>query len=140
MPWLADLDETHRERFRAHGRAIVDALLRALDAGDEEARQVIVAEAGVACTEYGRAAAAAGISAGQMTDVFLRFRRPFLDELGRLASRREFDAAATVRLTGDATLILDALLVATLQAYEAERSAGRHRPPTHTVAAREVVS
>ena len=60
-------------------------------------------------------------------DLFLRFRRPFLAELGALARRREFDAAATSTLIADANAALDGLLLATLRGWEA--AAARRPPP-----------
>ena len=64
-------------------------------------------------------------------DLFLRFRRPFLAELAALARRREFDAAATSTLMGDANAALDGLLLATLRGWEAAALAER-RPSRRT--------
>jgi phage gp36-like protein len=61
-------------------------------------------------------------------DLFLRFRRPFLAELGALARRREFDAGATSTLMTDANAALDGLLLATLRGWESAALSGRSRP------------
>jgi excisionase family DNA binding protein len=118
IPWISDLDDAQRDRFRQHGRAIVAALVAALDAqGDARRRHLADAEA--ACADYGRVAAMEGLSVSMTADLFLRYRRPFLAELGALARRREFDAAACSALLGDATTALDDLLLATVRGWEA---------------------
>ncbi len=136
IPWIAELDDERREQFRHHGRAIVAALVAALDStGDEHHRHLLDAEA--ACTEYGRVAAREGIGASMTADLFLRYRRPFLAELGALARRREFDAAACSTLLADATAALDDLLLATLRGWEAAALAPsrRRRPASPTPSA-----
>ena len=127
IPWVAELDDERRERFRHHGRVIVASLVAALDStGDERRRHLLDAEA--ACTEYGRVAAREGIGVSMTADLFLRYRRPFLTELGALARRREFDAAACSALIADATAALDDLLMATLHGWEAAALAPARRP------------
>jgi excisionase family DNA binding protein len=119
IPWVAELGEVQRERFRAYGRGIVVALVAALDTGDAARREDRLREAADACAEYGRIAGREGLGAPMTADLFLRFRRPFLAELAALARRREFDAAATSTLMGDANAALDGLLLATLRGWEA---------------------
>jgi hypothetical protein len=132
IPWVAELDDAQRDRFRAYGRAIVAALVAALDTEDPARRTDRLREAGDACAEYGRIAGREGLGAPMTADLFLRFRRPFLAELGSLARRREFDAAATSTLMGDANAALDGLLLATLRGWEAAALANR-RPSRRTV-------
>jgi excisionase family DNA binding protein len=119
LPWIDDLDETQRERFRMYGRGIVISLVAALDADDPVHRQERLRDAEDACTEYGRIAGREGLASATTADLFLRFRRPFLTELGSLARRREFDAAGTAALIADANAALDGLLLATLLGWEA---------------------
>ena len=128
IPWVAELDETQRERFRGYGRSIVTALVAALDAEDPAIRAERLREAEDACAEYGRVAGREGLGAPMTADLFLRFRRPFLGELGALARRREFDAAATSTLISDANAALDGLLLATLRGWESAALADRSRP------------
>lgn len=134
IPWVAELDDARRERFRAYGRGIVSALVAALDAVDPARRADRLREAEDACAEYGRIAGREGLGAPMTADLFLRFRRPFLAELGALARRREFDAAATFTLLSEANAALDGLLLATLRGWEAgsrsERRPRRAVPPT----------
>jgi excisionase family DNA binding protein len=132
LPWIATLDAERRERFRHHGRVIVSSLIATLDATDERTRARHLGEAEAACTEYGRLSARDGIAASVTADLFLRYRRPFLDELGALARRRELDAAACSSLIGDATAALDDLLLATLRGWEAAAIGTRRRPPRPT--------
>lgn len=134
LPWITDLDAAQRERFRAYGREIVEALLAALDADDPARREELLRGAEDACTEYGRTAGLDDLGASTTADVFLRFRRPFLAELGALARRRELDAATTSALIADANAALDGLLLATLRGWEAATPGasrrGRRSAPT----------
>ncbi len=118
MPWVTELDEAKRERFRGDGRGIITSLVAALDADDAAHRAHQLRSAEEACGQYGRLAAQEGLDAATTADIFLRFRRPFLAELGAVARRREFDAAATSRLIADANAALDDLLLATLRGWE----------------------
>lgn len=119
IPWIDELDDAQRDRFRGYGRGIVTALVAALDTDDPVRRQTLLRDAEDACAEYGRVAGREGLSSVTTADLFLRFRRPFLAELGSLARRREFDAAATSTLIADAHAALDGLLLATLRGWEA---------------------
>lgn len=134
IPWIAELDEAQRERFRGYGRGVVSALMGALDTGDPALRSKRLVEAEDACAEYGRVAGREGLGAPMTADLFLRFRRPFLAELGALARRREFDAAATSSLIAEANAALDGLLLATLRGWEAGQGADRRsrRPAPST--------
>lgn len=118
IPWVAELDDTQRERLRGYGRGIVAALVSALDTTDLARRADRLREAEDACAEYGRIAGREGLGAPMTADLFLRFRRPFLAELGALSRRREFDAAATFTLMAEANAALDGLLLATLRGWE----------------------
>ena len=134
IPWVAELDDAQRERFRGYGRGIVAALVAALDTEDAARRADRLREAEDACAEYGRIAGREGLGAPMTADLFLRFRRPFLAELAALARRREFDAAATSTLMADANAALDGLLLATLRGWEAaalaERRPSRRSAPS----------
>jgi excisionase family DNA binding protein len=119
MPWVVELDATKRERFRGYGRGIVASLLAALETDDPGRRVELLRSAEDACSNYGRLAAGESLGASMTADIFLRFRRPFLDELSSVARRREFDATATSALIADANAALDGLLLATLRGWEA---------------------
>lgn len=128
VPWIAELDVEQRERFRHHGRVVVAALIAAMDATDERSRARNLADAEAACMEYGRVAAQEGLAASVTLGLFLRYRRPFLDELGAVARRRELDAATCASLLADATSALDDLLLATIRGWEPAALAPRRRP------------
>jgi excisionase family DNA binding protein len=128
MPWVSELDETKRERFRGYGRGIVTSLIAALDADDSTRRAELLRSAEDSCAHYGRLAAGESLSASMTADIFLRFRRPFLDELGSVARRREFDATGTTTLIAEANAALDGLLLATLRGWEAATLGGARRP------------
>jgi excisionase family DNA binding protein len=119
MPWVTELDATKRDRFRGYGRGIVTSLLAALETDDAGRRAELLRSAEDACSNYGRLAAGESLGASMTADIFLRFRRPFLDELSSVARRREFDATGTSALIADANAALDGLLLATLRGWEA---------------------
>jgi excisionase family DNA binding protein len=128
IPWASELDDVKRERFRGYGRGIVTSLIAALDTEDAGRRVELLRSAEDACANYGRLAAGESLGASMTADIFLRFRRPFLDELASLARRREFDASATSALIADANAALDGLLLATLRGWEAATLGAGRRP------------
>jgi excisionase family DNA binding protein len=128
MPWVSELDDAARERFRGYGRGIVSSLVAALDADDPARLAELLRSAEDACAHYGRLAAGEALGASMTADIFLRFRLPFLDELAALARRREFDATATSALIADANAALDGLLLATLRGWEAASAGSARRP------------
>lgn len=119
IPWVDELDDVRRERFRTYGRGIVTTLMAVLDTDDQGRRTDLLRSAEESCTEYGRFAGLEGMDTSTTADLFLRFRRPFLAELGALARRRELDASATSTLITEANTALDGLLLATLRGWEA---------------------
>ena len=128
IPWVDEMDEGRRERFRAYGRGIVTSLLEALDTSDPGRRAGLLRSAEDSCTEYGRFAGREGLGSSMTADLFLRFRRPFLAELSSLARRRELDASATSNLMTEANTALDGLLLATLRGWEAAALGSGRRP------------
>jgi len=128
IPWVTELDPAKRDRFRGYGRGIVTALLAALESEDGSRRTELLRTAEDACMNYGRLAAGESLGASMTADIFLRFRRPFLDELSSIARRREFDATATSALIADANAALDGLLLATLRGWEAATLGAGRRP------------
>jgi excisionase family DNA binding protein len=128
IPWVSELDDVKRERFRGYGRGIVTSLVAALDADDPAHRAAQLLAAQDACAQYGRLSAEEGLGASMTADIFLRFRRPFLAELGAIARRREFDASTTSTLIADANAALDGLLLATLRGWEAATLGAGRRP------------
>lgn len=85
-------------------------LLAYLDADREHKTELFAAAAGQA-REYGADAAKFGASLSDTVEVFLRFRRPFVDELGLLARRRHLDTREATELLAEADTALDHVLV-----------------------------
>jgi len=115
--WLADLPDSERVRFRRRGMELVGSLLAYLDADRERHGPLFVAAEGHA-REYGAEAAKAGASLSDTVEGFLRFRRPFVDELALLARRRHLDTREATELLADAETALDRLLVALMLGHE----------------------
>jgi hypothetical protein len=118
LPFVERMDDEMRHHSRELGRTIVTALVSALDREADVERTELLAGAEEACREYGRIAGRQGLGSTDTAEIFLRFRRPFLDQLGAVARRRELDATATSNLMADANAALDTLLLATLRGRE----------------------
>jgi excisionase family DNA binding protein len=134
-PWLADLDEQDRERFRMRGRRLAVHLLAWLDAevgggADPEVADHPLHEASQAAAEYGRESADRGWSLSQTVEGFLQFRSPFMSELMRGARRRGLDAASATAMVESAEGAMDRLLLATMTGHsvaQVGRLSGRRR-------------
>ena len=127
---IASLPSAARQPFRECGRSMVAALVDYLDQSASDAgcqagaERLAAAEA--AAGRYGRLAAETGIALCDTVEVFLRFRSPFLSELGGLARRMALDAAATTTLLEGATDAIDRLMPALIAGHEtADRSRRR---------------
>lgn len=107
--------------FRTHGQILAARLLRHLDAPDPQAAADLLREAASSGAEYGRKAAAAGLSLNQTVAGFLRFRSPFHQELAAAAHRRGFDAREATDLLAAAERAMDQLLVATMTGHSLQQ-------------------
>jgi excisionase family DNA binding protein len=116
--WLAALSDNERVGFRRRGKELVGQLLAYLDA-DRERRTALFGVAEGYAREYGAEAAKAGASLSDTVEGFLRFRRPFVDELALLARRRHLDTREATELLADAEAALDRLLVALMLGHKA---------------------
>lgn len=110
--WLALLSEDERTSFRERGTQLVADLLTHLDA---ENGDLSVAERHA--SEYGAEAARHGASLTDTVEGFLRFRKPFVDELAVIARRRHLDTREATALLVDAEAALDRLLVALMTGH-----------------------
>jgi hypothetical protein len=119
-PALALLGERDRNELREHGRRIVAALVDALDDGPE-ADSTHYARARSAAAACGLMAGTAGVPLQDTLAVFVRFRAPFLHELGAVCRRRGLDASATTAILERASASLDRLLPAVISGYEGAR-------------------
>ena len=117
-PWLGSVPESSRARLRDHGRVIAASLIGSIEATGERERESALAAGMEAATDYGRIAGTLGATMRQTVATFLRFRRPFVEEMAVVARRRELDAAGTAALLGASAEAIDRLLDATLEGYE----------------------
>jgi excisionase family DNA binding protein len=116
--WLARLNESERTRFRERGMRLVGELLALLDA-ERKQGPLLLARAERQASEYGAEAARLGASLGDTVEGFLRFRKPFVDELAGLARRRRLDTREATALLADADSALDRILVALMTGHAA---------------------
>jgi excisionase family DNA binding protein len=114
---LDAVPEGSRHHFREHGRAIVTALVELLDQ-PVPAMGEALARAERSAAACGRAAADSGMSLQEAIELFLRFRTPFLHEIGAMARRWRLDAAAATALLQDAADGVDGLLPAMVAGFE----------------------
>jgi excisionase family DNA binding protein len=139
LPWVLALSDEQRMLFRERGQLLAAGLLQYLDAPELETAAHHLNEASVTAAQYGRVAAALGLSLSQTVEGFLRFRSPFHHELALAARRRGFDTAETTDLLEAAERAMDRLLVATMNGHSAAsippRSRGRRGLPVAPVLA-----
>ena len=109
--WLAALSDAERASFRDRGTQLVSDLLAHLDAEPNRAAAFLAGAEQHAC-EYGAEAARVGASLTDTVEGFLRFRKPFVDELAVLARRRRLDTREATALLVEAEGALDRILVA----------------------------
>ncbi len=114
LPWVLKLTDEQRLLFRERGHVLAASLLQYLDATQPPVAAHHLKEASGSAAEYGRVAAALGLSLSQTVEGFLRFRAPFHHELAVAARRRGFDTAETTDLLETAERAMDRLLVATM--------------------------
>jgi excisionase family DNA binding protein len=117
-PWLGSVPETSRLRLRDHGRVIAASLIGSIEATSESEREAALTAGMEAAGDYGRIAAALGATMRQTVATFLHFRRPFVEEMGAVARRRELDATGTAALLSASAEAIDRLLDATLEGFE----------------------
>lgn len=108
-----------REAFRRDGRRLVAALVAFLDAdpGDTRRRRRLEARAAAAVDEQAARLARRGIGLTEALAGFVAARQPFLAELAGIGRRRSLDPARLAELYGDATALLDRLLLRFIAAH-----------------------
>lgn len=113
----ADLE---REAYRRDGRQLIEQLLAFLDAGPGDTRTRMRLEA-EACAVVDDQAARLARSGASLTEAVARFivaRQPFLTELSQLGRRRSLDSARLADLYGDASALLDRLLLRFIETHQ----------------------
>jgi excisionase family DNA binding protein len=115
---LRELPEGDLAALRQLGRRIVGALVETLDAPpSEETAQC--AEASTAAAACGQIARCSGLTLQDTLALFVRFRAPFLHELGAACRRRGLTGAAATALLERASDLMDRMLPAIVTGYEA---------------------
>ena len=100
------------------GRELTGSLLLHLDAASSDAASAHLDDATHSATEYGTAAAAAGLTIAQTIEAFLMYWAPFHHELALTARRRGFDGRETADLLEQAARSMDRLLLAVTAAHD----------------------
>jgi excisionase family DNA binding protein len=113
---LANSPERVRRQLRQHGAAMVGALIEALDAPPSVAADHIdrARRAAAAC---GGLAAHEGLSLADALAMFVRFRRPFVHQVGAVVRGQGRDAADATTVLVAASDALDQLLPAVVAGY-----------------------
>jgi excisionase family DNA binding protein len=119
---LANMTSDERSELRQHGRSMVAALVDALDARahDEAAHCARARASAAAC---GRMVGETGLTLQEALSVFVRFRAPFLHELGVVCRRRGLDSSAATALLERASSMLDGLLPAVVAGFDGAAAA-----------------
>lgn len=125
----ASRDDTEREAYRQDGRRLITTLVAYLDADptDLAAREQAEMEATAIVDGHGARSAAGGISLTQAVELFVHARQPFLAEIAGLGRRRSLDSARLAALYGDASALLDRLLLRFITAHQLDRGVGVDR-------------
>jgi excisionase family DNA binding protein len=118
-------DDVDREAYRQDGRRLIAALIDFLDAdaADAETRDRLEGEAQAIVDDQAARLAAAGSSLTEAVSRFVAARQPFLAELAGLGRSRSLDPARLAALYGDASAILDRLLLRFIDTHQDPESA-----------------
>jgi len=117
-PWIDAIDEADRSPLRDHGQRIANALLTYFDATRPSARASALATAADSAGTCGWIAGRMGLPIEATVEAFLKFRMPFVRELGDAARRRGLDTVETTILLMAATEAFDQLLTAAVRGHE----------------------
>jgi excisionase family DNA binding protein len=112
--------EADREAHRRDGRLLIAALIAYLDASprDAQTRERLEGDAEAIVDDQARRLAAGGTSLTESVSGFVAARGPFLAELAGLGSRRSLDPGRLAVLYGDASAVLDRLLLRFIDAHQ----------------------
>jgi excisionase family DNA binding protein len=105
--------DDEREAFRRDGRRLVEALIAFLEARptDHATRERLESDARAVVDGQAVRLVRGGASLTEAVQTFVAARQPFLAELARVGRRRSLDPARLAELYGDASAVLDRLLL-----------------------------
>jgi excisionase family DNA binding protein len=114
-------DDVEREAFRQDGRRLISALIDFLDAdaGNASTRDRLEGDARAIVEDQAIRLAAADVSLTDAVSQFVAARGPFLAELSGLGRRRSLDPTRLAALYGDASALLDRLLLHFIATHQA---------------------
>lgn len=121
------LDEVEREAYRRDGRRLIAALIDFLDsdADDAPTRDLLEDAARAIVDDQAARLAASGASLTEAVSSFVAGRQPFLAELSGLGRSRSLDPTRLAALYGDASAILDRLLLRFIATHQQPDATGR---------------
>ena len=119
-------DDAERAAYRHDGRRLVEMLVAYLDVGgsDTAAREKVEVEAAGIVDELAARLVTGSTSLTEGVALFVAARQPFLTEIGSIGRRRSLDPSRLAALYGDASTILDRLLLRFIAAYQRASEAG----------------
>jgi excisionase family DNA binding protein len=119
-PAGASQADPEREAFRRDGRRLIGALIEFLDsdAADAGTRDRLEAEACAIVDDQASRLADGGGSLTEAVSGFVAARGPFLAELAGLGRRRSLDPGRLADLYGDASALLDRLLLRFIETHQ----------------------
>lgn len=113
-------DDADREAYRRDGRRLISTLIDFLDANphDGATRARLERDAQSIVDDQARRLADADASLTEAVSAFVSARQPFLAELAGLGRRRSLDPSRLAELYGDASALLDRLLLRFIDAHQ----------------------
>lgn len=128
-PGRSPRDDREREAYRQDGRRLIAALIDFLDsdAADAPTRDRLEDEARAIVDDQATRLSAAGSSLTEAVSSFVAARGPFLAELAGLGRSRSLDPTRLAALYGDASAILDRLLLHFIATHQRPGAAGSPR-------------
>jgi excisionase family DNA binding protein len=119
-PATTTADASTREAYRRDGRRLIGALIDFIDSDprDGATRARLESEAQGIVDDQARRLASDGRSLTEAVAGFVTARQPFLDELTGLGRRRSLDPGRLANLYGDASALLDRLLLRFIDAHQ----------------------
>lgn len=125
-PWFRAYGGSTQVEHRRLGRRLVDLAVGYAAAPAAAAdREALLEEARQIGHYYGRNGAAYGLSASETVEAFIYFRFPVVQAVSTLIEEQGLAAKRAIRLYAEINHFLDQVMVATVQAHEAEAPALR---------------